>query len=413
MGAAPGTAPGRLPQAVILAPSEAGLAFARALRQRGVAVSMLMEGSGRWRWLARSRWAEFYLLGRLPGDLDSWLACLRRLAAARGEGVLIAGSDRASELVARERSRIPDTLRSFESPDGAHLQLMNKASLHVIADRAGVRVPWTLTLSSPAELGRVCEEASFPCLVKPALTHHWRRLFGEWRVLAVEDAAALRRTAAAPLEAGLELLVTEHIPGPARNLEGAVTIRRADGSYALAYGWGKPRQYPPRFGSGSLHDSAEFPETMALAKRLLDAAGFVGISALEAKRHEETGERVLIEVNVRMPQEFSLGDSCGADASWRLYATLAGIPLPPQPRPRTGVKVVLPSMEPRAVVAGLLGKDLTVSEVLASYRGVRDFSGLSWKDPGPVASLVGLELARGVGFLRRRGRLGSSAGAAQ
>jgi predicted ATP-grasp superfamily ATP-dependent carboligase len=229
-------------------------------------------------------------------------------------------------------------------------------------------------------------------------------MFGERRVLVVGGPDELRRSVAEPLAAGLELVVTEHVPGPERNLEGAVTIRGADGSYPLAYGWAKPRQYPPGFGSGSLHTSGQFPETMALARRVLDATGFVGVSAVEAKRHDETGERVLIEVNVRVPQEFSLGDACGADASWRLYAALAGIPLPPQPDPLAGVKVVVPSLEPRAVAGGLMEGRLRLRQLVASYRGVRDLSGLSWRDPGPAVSLAWHELARAVRFLRRRAR---------
>lgn len=45
----------------------------------------------------------------------------------------------------------------------------------------------------------------------------------------------------------------------------------------------------------------------ALSRRLLDAAGFVGVSSIGFKRHSETGEVVLIEVNVRIPQSFCLG----------------------------------------------------------------------------------------------------------
>ena len=271
---------------------------------------------------------------------------------------------------------------------------MAKGSLYALAAKAGVRFPWTLALRSREDLDRVGAEADYPCLLKASLSHEWTPLFGIDRVLPVGGPDQLREIATPALDAGLELLVTEHVPGPDRNLEGAVTIRQADGSYPLAYGWGKPRQYPLRFGSGSLHDSADAPETMALAMRLLDTAEFAGISAVEAKRHAETGERVLIEVNVRVPQEFALGDVCGADASWRLYATLADIPLPSQPRTVSGLKVVVPSLEAKAVAAGFREGSLGVRELLASYRGVRDLCGLSWRDPGPLLALARRGLRR-------------------
>ena len=353
--------------------------------------------------MARTRWADAHVVGQLPAQRERWLGALSQLARARRDGVLIPSSDRTSEFLMEERSRIPQNLRSFESAKSAHLELMNKNTLHAVAAQAGVRVPWTLHLSSPADLERVVDDASYPCLVKPVMSHQWRRLFGAWRVLPVENADALRRTVAAPLDAGLELLVTEHVPGPDRNLECAVTIRRDDGSYALAYGRRKVRQYPPGFGAGSVHESAEVPETMTLAKRLLDAVGFVGISGVETKRHARTGETVLIEVNVRLPQGFAVGDASGTDASWRLFATLAEIPVSPQPDQLEGVKVVVPSLEPRAAAAGLLRRRFTVRELLRSYHGVRSVSGLTWRDPAPVVALLRNEVMRAIRFARKRG----------
>jgi hypothetical protein len=75
---------------------------------------------------------------------------------------------------------------------------------------------------------------------------------------------------------------------------------------------------------------------MALVRWLLDAAGFAGIAAVDAKRHEETGEHVSMEVHVRIPQSWAVGDAWGTDASWRLYATLAGAPLSPSPARQPG-----------------------------------------------------------------------------
>jgi predicted ATP-grasp superfamily ATP-dependent carboligase len=368
-----------------------------------VPVTIVGDPSSHEGWLLRTRFASTRNVGPLPDARDSWLACLSDLAQDR-DGVLIPGSDRATEFVIRERPRIPQCLRSFEGPASAHQRLMHKASLYEWARNQGVRTPWTLQLRSRGELERAVEEATYPCLLKPVLSHQWRRLFGLRRVLFLRGPDDLLREAGPPLDAGLELLITEHVPGPDRNLEGAVTIRRADGTYVLAYGWTKPRQYPPGFGSGSLHESAEVPQTTALTKRLLDAAGFVGISAVEFKRHEETGDHVLIEVNVRVPQEFALGDVCGTDASWRLFATLAGIALPSQPRPVAGAKVVVPSLEPRAVAGSIANGGLSFRKLVASYRGVRSLSGLTWRDPGPIAWLTAHELARGARFIRDRSR---------
>jgi D-aspartate ligase len=390
-----------LPQAIVLAPGDGGLAVARSLSRRGVAVSML--GDRAWRWTLRTRKADGFELGQLPAAEEEWLATLERLAE-QGDGVLISCSDRVSEFIARERGRIPANLRSFESPESSHVELMDKGFLYALAKRTGVRYPWSLTLSSHEQLDAVAAEADFPCLLKPVLSHHWRRLFGEHRVLPVRDREDLARLAGPPLDAGLELLVTEHIPGPDQNIESVVALRVRDGSCPLRFGTLKHRQYPAGFGAGGMVESAAVPETVALAARLIEPIGFVGLLMVETKRSAETGEVALIEVNVRVPQYFGLGDGAGVDASWRLYATLAGLALDPQPPQVPGAKVIVPSLEPRAVVDSLRTGRTTAREVLASYRGVRSFSGLALDDPAPALSLTAQDLAPAARFLRQRSR---------
>jgi len=391
------TESGSLPQAVMVRATDASLAMAQSLRARGVRVIILTDRG----WIAATRRAETHLLGSLPEAADGWLERLEEIGS-RGDGVLISGSDRATEFLSSERTRIPERLLSFERPGNSHLELMDKGALYGIAERAGVRFPRTLRLSVPEELERVAEQATFPCLIKPAISHLWRRLFGDRRVLPVCDRDQLLERVGPALDAGLELLVTEEIPGPDHNLEGAVTVRMSDGSYALRYGRRKLRQYPLGYGGGSLVESAMVPETMDLADRLLSTAGFVGVSSLESKRHAETGERVLIEVNVRIPQNYALGDACGADASWRVYAALAGLRLPPQPDPVEDIRVMVPSLETRAAVSSLYQGRATVRELLASYRGVRYFSGLSVRDPGPLLRLGARQFRALVRFLLGR-----------
>ncbi len=377
-------------QAVLLDVPDSGVALARSLHSRGVPVTILTDK----RWVASTRWAEGYVLEQSHRERDALLERLDELAR-RGPGVLISGSDFATEFLVRESGRIPGELRSFESHESAHLKLMDKRLTYELAERAGVRFPWTLSLSTSGDLERVAEEASYPCLLKPALSHLWRGLFGERRAILVRNPDELARAAGPALASRLELLVNEHIPGPDENLEAVVLIRLDDGSYALRYGRRKIRMYPPGYGAGSIHESADVPEAMRLVHQLLDVVQFVAICNGEVKRHEETGERVLMEVNVRVPRGFGLGDACGVDASWRLYATLAGMPLDPHPSPRIGVRTIVPALELRAIVAHLSERRLTPRQIFAGYRRVRDVSGLSWRDPLPIL-LVLLDFARWV-----------------
>jgi len=146
---------------------------------------------------------------------------------------------------------------------------------------------------------------------------------------------------------------------------------------------------------------------MALAKRLLESTGFVGLSSLEAKRHAVTGEPVLTEINVRVPLNFGLGDASGVEASWRSYAALAGLPLDRQPEQRYGRKVAIPWLDARAVRTRMARGELSATGALRSYRGTRDFGVLNVRDPAPGIALASQAL--GDRAARRRTRRAAAA----
>jgi predicted ATP-grasp superfamily ATP-dependent carboligase len=402
----------RAPLAVILDPSDNGIPLAAALAARSVPVTILATPA--FTWVAKTRWAEGAVLPGIGGNETRWIERLGRLEPPQG-GVLIPGSDAACEFLVRARTRLPAALRSFEAPGTAHLELMDKASLHEIAARAGVAFPASHNLRTPAELDEVSREVAYPCLMKPVLSHEWRKVFGADRVLVMRDRAAVLQAARPALDLGLELLLTEYIPGPDRNLEGIVVVRRADGTYAMEYGRRKIRQHPPAFGAGTVHESFDPAPLRAPMRRLLDMAGFVGVVALEFKRHADTGERYLLDANVRVPQGWAVAEASGVDASWRLYATLAGLDVPRQAAQTPGVRVVVPTLEVHAIARALTQRRASVRRLLDGYRGVRDISGLSLRDPRPALALArrlaGSAVRHSAAHVWRGGRGGADTGA--
>ncbi len=394
---------GSPPGAVLLDPNDACLRIARVLSARGVVVHALAGPSTAY--AARSRHVRGQFLPKIADAPETWLERLR-LIAAGGPAVLLPGSDDASELLARERNSIPPTLRSFESAESAHMELMDKRRLYELAASLGVRVPWTRRVASAEDAAAAESEDLLPCVAKPALSHVGK-LFG-YGVTLVRDRAELRELCSRAARDGVELLLSEYVPGGVPQLEAATVVRAADGTYPLAYSRRKLRQHPIDFGVGSLLCSELLPETVKMTRTICDATGYVGIANLESKRHAETGEHVLIEINVRVPNGLALGDACGIDASWRLYATLAGLPLPPPQPQRNGVKLAMPLYDLRAIRDHRRRGDLSWAQLLRSYRGARDLSMLDPLDPAPAVAL-----ARSVLRSRRELRRLSAAPRAQ
>lgn len=387
----------RAPRVILLHPNDGCLTVARALRRRGVEVVALTDP--RHAYVLSSRGVRGRVLPVATDDPAAWLDELNRLAADGG-GVVISGSDAATTFLAGYRDQLPASLRSFESSDRTHLDLMDKSALYRIAEEAGVRVPWQRHVRTPAELAAVSGGVVYPCVLKPALGHLAKAATGVG-TLHVTGPAQLHRHGVVLLGHGIDFMLTELIPGPETALEGAVTIRRADGSYALEYGRRKLRQWPPDYGTGSLLESCDVPDMLKLNRMLLDHVGFTGLSSCEAKRHAETGELCLIEINVRVPANFGLSRAAGVDGPWRLYAALAGLPLDAQPRQVNGRKVVMhPDL--LAALAHVRSGRTSPRQVLTGWRGTRDFGVADVRDPLPALTLARQVLARGVARLRAR-----------
>lgn len=389
------------PHVVVLEPESAGLALSRAMVRAGARVTMVVLPGHELE--THSRGVEHVVASFEPGG-EPWLEALGRLAADGSELVVLPMTDRGSELLAKAADRVPSNARAFELSGDAHLALMDKETADGIARRAGVAVPWTRVVHSVAELDELAPGAPWPCVVKPIFSHAWRQLYGEERVFVVNDASEAARLLERPLRDGIGMLLCQYIPGGDADVEEAIVVRLADGSYPVCFGCHKLRQSPRGFGATAVGVSDPLPETTALARRVLDAAGFVGVAGVETKRHRETGERWFLEVNVRVPAQWGLGDACGADASRRLVAALAGRELGAAPVPRAGVGIVVPVLD-AAVVRKLLGelpawrRPAELLRLLRPYLKARELGLLDPRDPGP-----GLAWARAV-VGRRMGRL--------
>jgi predicted ATP-grasp superfamily ATP-dependent carboligase len=388
---------------IVLDPFNAGMALARRMVRAGARVTVL-EGKPI---VARSRGVQGLISAYKPAG-GSWLETLQGLADRCQQGVVLTATDRGSAWLVRESERLPANLLRFEHTGSAHLALMDKQTGDRIAREAGVRVPWTAEASSSAELEPLLEQAPWPCVVKPVLSHEWRDRYGEKRSFFAADAEQARDLLAGPLADGFRMLLSQYIPGGDEDVEEAIVVRLADGSYPVQFGVRKLRQYPRGFGETAVGESSRLAETTELARRVLDHAGFVGVAGVEAKRHADTGERWFLEVNVRLPGQWGLGDACGVQASQRLVRALSGGQLGPAPELRPGVRFVQPDLDWRTIRPTLAAapprrRPAELWRLARPYLGARELGMLDLRDPGPLLALArGFAGRRVARALRRR-----------
>jgi hypothetical protein len=89
-----------------------------------------------------------------------------------------------------------------------------------------------------------------------------------------------------------------------------------------------------QFGSATLVEPVDDPETDRLCDNFLRRLGYVGVCEIELKRDSRTGEVKLIEVNPRYSGTGDAAPYLGLDLSWLNYLDLIGeevqpvLPLP-------------------------------------------------------------------------------------
>jgi predicted ATP-grasp superfamily ATP-dependent carboligase len=382
---------------VLLLPSNAGLALGRAASRAGHRVSALALPTDAT--VLRSRHVRGHIL---TGGDSEWIEAILQMVD-RAPALVFSDGDRNTAFLAQHRHELPGEVSTFEAPTQLHREFLDKEWSNAVARAAGVTVPWSRLIDSQDAAARLGEEITYPCIVKPVVSHLWRERFGLERVFLLRDASELEQVVQPAAEAGVDLTVSEFVPGGDDSVEEGIVVRREDGSYPVAFGCRKLRQYPVGFGAASTCVAAGLPETMAITRAVLDQAGFVGVAGVETKRHAITGERYFIEVNPRLVSQWGLGDACGVQASCRTIRLLAGEDVGPQPPLREGVKLIFPQLEIPAVKALLGGSATrrerlrTAAEILKSYRGARDFGIIDLRDPEPA-------LAHLMSGLRRRAR---------
>lgn len=381
-----------LPAAVVLGGEAIAVSVARSLGPRGVAVHAVGVADDPVRW---SRWCrELVDLGAGDGVGERWLRWFESGAAPEG-AVVIPCNDDALELVARHRGTLEALgLRPAEAGDRGVLAMLDKEEAYAIARDAGIPAPRTALVRDPAGLRAALDGLGWPVALKPLHSHVFARHYGLARkVLLADDPDALVTAFEEPAELGLRMCVTEIVPGDDDAYCSYYSYLDEHGEPLLHVTKRKLRQYPPRFGLGSLHVTDDDPEVAELGLRLFRAAGLRGLACAEFKRDARTGELKLIEVNHRLTLATEQLRRAGADLPWFVYSRALGLPAP-EIRCRPGVTLWSPGRDVRAYLERRADGDLPLASWLRSVARPHTFLLASLSDPRPAFASVAARLRR-------------------
>lgn len=93
--------------------------------------------------------------------------------------------------------------------------------------------------------------------------------------------------------------------------------------------YGKTRMYPPDGGSSVLNFSADRPDILELARRMLVGLRWVGFCDFDFVVDPRDGLPKLMEINPRPPESFNMGPSVGIDFPLMMYRLARGESITP------------------------------------------------------------------------------------
>jgi D-aspartate ligase len=377
---------------VVLNTHHSGLAIARDLAPLGIRViglTAIASFPGN-----RSRLLEYRAAPDSLTEAAALFELLLKLAdELRLRAVLLPTRDHDINFINQHRAALEERFLIAQLPPDGIERVMNKDVLAAAAREAGICVPAGVTIRHPSELDSA-RTLRFPCICKPLYASQWRRA-GLWE--AVGRQKALRVESYAELEAfyrtfaDLDPLVTVHewIEGGEESLQifGSYTLR--DHAVAAFFTARKRLQYPPLAGTGIVVEALTIPDLERPSRTLLRGLGFRGISEIEYKRDQRTGQLYLIEVNPRHWDQHGLGSAVGVNLSEALYRDITGQPIRVMRQTTERVRWVAEAEYARHLARCVLGR-APLRDAMLAIGGRRAWSVFHRSDMGPFLSLMGI-----------------------
>lgn len=266
---------------------------------------------------------------------SEWLDFMIDLAAKiGGKPVLIPASDQFVTAIAAHLSELQKHFVFCHNSAPLQATLATKENQYALARKHGMPIPRSEFITSLAELEEFASTARFPCLVKPLHCREWEKMPASNPLTGTKLA-----TAASPQELFAryqsvqsftpEVVVQEMIEGPDTAKIVYLSCYSLTGKRLASCIVRELRTGPIYFGSASVVEPIEDPETDELCDRFLSGIGYAGICELEVKRDARDGSVKLIEANPRYSGTADAAPYAGVDIGWIHYLDLIGIEVNP------------------------------------------------------------------------------------
>ena len=260
----------------------------------------------------------------------AWLSFMLQLAArVGGKPVLIPASDQFVTAIATHVDELKKHFVFCHQAAPLQATLATKENQYALAQKHGMPIPRSQFITSAEELQEFAASARFPCLLKPLHCREWEKmpstnpLTGS-KLATAASAAELMASYDSVRAFTPDIVVQEMIEGPDTAKLVYLSCYSLTGKRIASCVVRELRTGPIYFGSASVVEPVDDPETDELSHQFLTSIGYSGICELELKRDSRDGSVKLIEANPRYSGTADAAPYAGVDIGWLHYLDLAG-----------------------------------------------------------------------------------------
>ncbi len=372
----------------------------RNQRAGAVIIGGDFQGLGVLRSLARQKVPTFLLdqglcIGKFSRYVKRFMRCpsvkqeaiffgfLKDLARKEGlEGwIVYPNDDETVRFLAKYKKQLEEYYTIPTPPWDVVKFAYEKRLTYQLAEKSGIAIPQTFYPRNVEELEQL--DIEFPVIIKPSVKEPFYSKTRKKAIRADNRRELVEEFRKASLVVdSAELMVQEFVPGGPDRLFSVGSLYK-DGEFLGKVVARRARQHPMDFGHATTYaETVDIPELEEIARKILGAMGYYGLSEVEFMLDPRDGRYKLIEVNARPWGWHTLAIAAGVDLPYLLYQDMLGINVKQNGFAKDAKWIRLVTDIPTAIGEVLKGR-MKVSDYFNSLKGKKQFAALSVTDPLP------------------------------
>jgi len=262
------------------------------------------------------------------------------------------------------------------------IDLLDKQRTLDMATETGCSSPGFWNIDSWQDIENCADDIVFPVLIKPIHSHIFQQEFA-CKLFYIEDLEHLREKARLVMDADIEFMICEFIPGSDSQISSYYVYIDEQGERLFEYTKRVLRRSPPNFGAGCFHICEWIPETAEMGYRFFKGIGFKGLGNIEFKTDPRSGELKVIECNIRFTGAQDLVTKSGIDMPQIIFRYLTRGERPGKTSFTDFLTLWLPFEDFDSFRELRAAGELTFTQWIKSVFRFHTISYFDWTDPLP------------------------------